>query len=132
MEEQKIPEKFLPIGTVVILKNGKKPVMITSTCVVATGEVYDKNGKVENTKKVIDYGACFYPEGILQSDRTIAFNHENIEKVCYMGYQTDEQKKFSDDMKLGLEKLKESMQENTNNANTQEVNTNAQENKTSE
>ena len=29
MEENKIPEKFLPIGTVVLLKNGKKEVMIT-------------------------------------------------------------------------------------------------------
>ena len=30
-------ERFLPIGTVVLLKNAKKPLMITSFCIFPTG-----------------------------------------------------------------------------------------------
>ena len=67
IEEKKIPEKFLPIGTVVMLKGGKKPVMVCCSCIMPTGEVYDKDGKVKNVPKIIDYGGCFYPEGMLKS-----------------------------------------------------------------
>ena len=105
MEEK---EKFLPIGTVVLLKGGKREIMITSYCIVPNGEVYDKNGKVENPKKqIFDYGACFYPEGMITSDQTFAFNHDQIDRICFMGYETDKQKELSNVLKSGIEKMNE-------------------------
>ena len=75
-------ERFLPIGSVVILKGGKRELMIMSYCVMPNGgEVYDKNGKVEDAPKLFDYGACFYPEGMVTSDQLFAFNHDQIEKI---------------------------------------------------
>ena len=49
-------EKYLPIGTVVMLKGGTKRIMITGFCSIE-----------ENTKeKMWDYSGCLYPEGFLE------------------------------------------------------------------
>ena len=91
-----IGEKYLPIGSVVLLKNGTKELMITSYCIMPKGDVYDKGGKIDYDKeKIIDYGACIYPEGILDSDSIIGFNHDNIDKVVFKGYETEASKEFS-------------------------------------
>ena len=98
-----IGEKFLPIGTVVFLKGGKKELMIISYCIVPAGDVYDKNGKVDVGDKMFDYGGCVYPEGMITSDQLFAFNHEQIDRVVHMGYETDKQKEISKVLKGGLE-----------------------------
>ena len=98
-----IGEKFLPIGTIVLLKGGKKELMIISYCIIPAGEVYDKNGKVEVGDTMFDYGGCVYPEGMITSDQLFAFNHDQIDKVLYMGYETDKQKEISKVLKGGLE-----------------------------
>ena len=104
MEEK----RFLPIGTVVLLKNGKREAMITGYCIRPNGDVYDKNGKIEDNKpKMFDYGACLYPEGIMSSDQTFAFNHENIDKIVFKGYETDKQKELSNILNAKLEEQKE-------------------------
>ena len=104
MENEK---RFLPIGSVVLLKNGKKELMINSYCVMPSGDVYDKNGKVENTEGTIfDYGACLYPEGMITSDQLFAFNHDQIEKVCFKGYETESSRELSVVLNKGLEELK--------------------------
>lgn len=110
-----IGEKFLPIGTVVLLKNGKRELMITSYCIMPSGHVYDKNGEVDVKGQVFDYGACYYPEGMIRSDQLFAFNHEQIERVCFKGYETDNQKEFSKILNTESVKLKEEMN-NTKNA----------------
>ncbi len=100
-------ERFLPIGSVVILKGGKRELMIMSYCVMPNGgEVYDKNGKVEDAPKLFDYGACFYPEGMVTSDQIFAFNHEQIDRVCFKGYETDRYKEISAVLNGGLEEMK--------------------------
>lgn len=95
-------EKFLPIGTVVLLKNGKKEVMILSYCIYPKGDVVENGETINGEGKMYDYGACTYPEGLISSDQILCFNHENIEKICYMGYETDGQKEFSDLLKKAL------------------------------
>ena len=92
--ENEVKEKFLPLGTIVLLKGGKKKLMIMSYCVIPMGALYDKNGAVTETK-MLDYGACTYPEGMITSDQMFAFDHEQIEKVCFVGYESDEQKEFN-------------------------------------
>ncbi len=104
-------DKFLPIGTVVLLKGGKRELMITSYCIMPTGEVYDKNGKVEIDGQIFDYGACFYPEGMITSDQVFAFNHDRIDKVCFKGYETDNQKEISKVLNGGLAELRQQQQE---------------------
>ena len=79
-----INKKFLPIGTVVLLKNATKKLMITGFCTVP------ENGKNET----YDYCACLYPEGIISSNQVALFNHDQIDKVFYMGFQNEEEKDF--------------------------------------
>lgn len=79
-------EKYLPIGTVVLLKGGDKKVMITSYLIFTNGE----------DKKMFDYGGCTFPEGIIESNYAVGFNHNEIEKVVHLGLVDDEQKKFNE------------------------------------
>lgn len=104
-------ERFLPIGSVVLLKEGKKELMITSYCIIPGGEVYDKNGKVDVQKgQMFDYGACLYPEGMIKSDQMYAFNHEQIDKICFKGYVTDKQKEISKVLNNGLKSYKDKLE----------------------
>lgn len=82
-------EKFLPIGTVVILKNGKKRVMISGFCVV--------DG--DDNDKIWDYSGCLYPEGLIDISTICLFNHEQIQEVYHLGLVDDEEKKFKDGLK---------------------------------
>lgn len=90
-------EKYLPIGTVCILKNAQKRVMIT-------GFVAKAN---ESGDKVYDYVGCLYPEGIVNSNQNLLFDHKQIDKIFYIGYVDDEQKEL-------MKKLKEFMNNNNN------------------
>ncbi len=100
-------KRFLPIGTIVLLKGGKRELMITSYCIMPSGDVYDKNGKVDATGKIFEYGACFYPEGMVTSDQLFAFNHDQIDRVCFKGYETDSQKELSNLLNEGIKKMQE-------------------------
>ena len=104
-------DRFLPIGTVVLLKGGKRELMIMSYCIMPNGEVYDKTGKIDAKGKIFDYGACFYPEGMVTSDQLFAFNHDQIERVCFKGYETDKQKEISKVLNGGLEEMKKKQAE---------------------
>lgn len=80
-------EGLLPIGTVVLLKNSKKRVMIIG--------VLQKQIK-EGESVIWDYSACFYPEGYMGPDKTFLFNADQIEKVFAVGYQDQEQFSFKE------------------------------------
>lgn len=95
---EKIGEKFLPIGSVVMLKGGKKRVMVTGFCSV------DEKDK----EKVYDYAGCLYPEGMITSNQTLLFNHEQIEEVFHLGLSDDEEKQFKEKLNTVLKKYEES------------------------
>lgn len=86
MEDYKMRDKFLPIGTVVLLKGGKKRAMITGFCSIAQ----------ENQEKIFDYSGCVYPEGYLSSNQVCLFDHDQIEKIFFVGYEDEEEKMFKD------------------------------------
>ena len=97
-------ERFLPIGSVVLLKGAKKALMVTSYCIFPTGTQIEKDGtEVEAEKKIYEYGGCTYPEGIVESNTVHAFNHADIEKILHIGYETDEYKEFTQILNGGYE-----------------------------
>ena len=81
--------KYLPIGSVVILKGGKKRVMVTGFLGKA----------VEDDTKVFDYIGCLFPEGIVAPDSNVLFNHANIDKIFFLGYSDAAQKEFAEILK---------------------------------
>ncbi len=97
-------EKYLPIGTVVLLKGGNKKVMILSYLIFSNGDDKDK--------KMYDYGGCMFPEGVMDSNTGIGFNHTDIEKIVHLGLEEDKEykdlndalNKFGDDMRAEFEK----------------------------
>ncbi len=99
IKEEKMTEtnKLLPIGTVVMLKEGKKRVMITG--------FYSVSEQNQNT--IYDYSGCLYPEGVISSQRNLLFNHSQIDKIYYMGYTDDEEKQFKEKLALAVKKLEQ-------------------------
>ena len=91
-----IEDKYLPIGTVVMLKGGKKRAMITGFCAISE----------DNKDKIYDYSGCLYPEGFISSNQTLLFDHEQIDKVYHMGLIDDEEKNFKIKLKELLNKNK--------------------------
>lgn len=79
MEE--IPEKYLPIGTVVMLDGGTKRVMITGFCSITE----------EDKTKIWDYSGCLYPEGLINSNQLCLFDHSQIKKLYHLGLSYDDE-----------------------------------------
>lgn len=82
-------KKLLPIGSVVLLKNGKKRVMI-----------FGIKQTDNSTGKEYDYISVLYPEGNVGEAGQFLFNHSDIEKVFFQGYKDTEREEF-------IEKLEE-------------------------
>ena len=79
-----IGEKYLPIGTVVLLKNAEKKVMITGFASMSP----------ETGDTIFDYSGCPYPEGFLNYNEVCVFNHDQIDKVFFKGFIDDEELDF--------------------------------------
>lgn len=79
-----VGEKFLPIGTVVILKGATKRIMITGFASMSP----------ETGDDIFDYSGCTYPEGFMNYNEVCVFNHNQIEKVFFKGYVDDEEVEF--------------------------------------
>ena len=77
---------ILPLGSVVLLNNGTKKVMIIG--------YYMKTP--EKPDKIYDYCGCVFPEGVLRSDVTSVFNHDQIKEVCFIGFKNEESNTFLD------------------------------------
>lgn len=74
----------LPIGSVVLLKNSTKKLMIIGFAQVSAS----------NPDKVYDYVGCIFPEGFIGPDQTFLFDSHQIEKIFAVGYQDEEQMNF--------------------------------------
>jgi hypothetical protein len=84
-------DKYLPIGSVVLLNEGQKRVMI-----------YGRKQQQLATGTVWDYVACLYPEGNVNDEFTFLFNHDQIDRVFFIGFQDEDefafQKKLAEDI----------------------------------
>lgn len=79
-----IKEKYLPIGTVLMLKNGKKRVMVAGY----------KGMSPDRPDEIYDYIGVLFPEGIIDINQTLLFNHEQIEQVSHYGLVDLEEQEF--------------------------------------
>lgn len=100
-------QQYLPIGSVVLLKGGKKRAMITGYLAMPA--------KGEN-KKMYDYSGCLYPEGFISSDKILLFNHSQIAKVYHVGLSDEEEKNFKKALMGEVAKIRQQAN------NTSEVN----------
>lgn len=85
-------EKYLPIGSVVLLNNGSKRLMICGFCISPKGD----------QTKVFDYIGVLYPEGMIDSEQSILFNHNDIKQIFAIGFSDEEEKTFKIQLKEAL------------------------------
>lgn len=76
-------KEYLPIGSVVLLHNGTKKIMI-----------YGRKQLSQNDNQEYDYVACLFPEGNINENYTFLFNQENIQEVVFRGYENEEEQAF--------------------------------------
>ena len=88
-------KNMLPLGTVVLLKGGKKRVMICGRVLTRAGE-----------DKVYDYCGCVFPEGIIGSQNMLFFDKESIGQIFFLGYTAFEEQRFNETVLGKLGELK--------------------------
>lgn len=86
-------EKYLPIGSVVLLKGATKKVMISGFAI---------KSESDEQNRIFDYVGCLYPEGVITSNENIVFNHDKIDRIIAIGYSDDEEKRFKQVLKEKL------------------------------
>ena len=90
-------KKFLPLGSAVMLKDATRPLIIIGYTIMEKG-----------SDKIWDYLGCAYPIGVVDPERNLLFQKDQIDKVLSLGYQDDEGKKFIDQMEEAVKKLQDS------------------------
>ena len=81
---------ILPIGSVVLLKNATKPIMIFG--------YMQKSAVVPD--QMADYIGVSYPEGNLDIRAQFGFQMTDIEKVLFEGYRDESFKPWEDLLKI--------------------------------
>jgi hypothetical protein len=71
-------KKYLPIGSVVLLKGKSRKLMITGY-----------KSKTDSSDTVYDYNGILFPEGLMENTYAL-FNNDDIEEVFYEGLKNEE------------------------------------------
>jgi len=79
-------KKLLPIGSVVLLKEGQKRLMIFGV----------KQTNTDGQAIEYDYIGVMYPEGFMGGDNQYLFYHKDIDSVVFTGFEDDERTQFLD------------------------------------
>ncbi len=87
--------EYLALGSIVVIKGGFRKYMI-----LARGIQVNVNG----ANNFFDYGACLYPEGVID-DKVMYFQHADILKVVHEGYSDEDDKIMIENIKEAFEKL---------------------------
>ena len=77
-------KELLPIGSIVLLKDGEKRLMID-------GVMQSNEG---GNGEEYDYLGVLYPEGHVGDQFQYLFNHEDIDKIIFRGYEDEERDSF--------------------------------------
>ena len=76
-------DTLLPLGSIVILENGDKKLMIFGRKQISLTD-----------QKPYDYVACLYPEGNINVEFMYLFNHSDIKETVHKGYSDEDEEKF--------------------------------------
>ena len=87
----------MPIGSVVLLNESKKKVMIVGVC----------QRSAKDPDKIWDYTGVVFPEGFLAPDKMFMFNNEQITQIFAIGYQDGEQLAFKAKVDEAIKKIRE-------------------------
>ena len=90
-----LKEELLPVGSIVLLKEAKRKVVIIGFAVVENG-----------SNEIWDYLGAPYPIGVISNDRNLIFNREQIQKVVFVGYSDEEDKSLRIEIDNNLESLR--------------------------
>jgi len=71
-------KRFLPIGSVVMLNNSTKRLMIIGV------------KQVQEDGTEWDYSGCLFPEGLISSKEIFIFDEDQIDTLFFIGLQDDE------------------------------------------
>lgn len=88
-------QKFLPVGSVVLLKEATRAIVIIGYAV-----------KEADRDQIWDYLGCAYPIGVVNEKNNLLFNHEQIEQVIAEGYSDEEGKKVLKMVEDQMEKVR--------------------------
>jgi len=99
----------LPIGSVVLLKDSTKKLMIIGFAQVSAS----------NPERIYDYVGCVFPEGFLGPDQTYLFDSHQIEKIFAVGYQDEEQMAFKTKVDAALNDLRAKEAQDEKNENNE-------------
>ena len=83
--------EILPLGTVVLLKDATRYLVVIGYSIVAQGE-----------EKVWDYLGCPYPVGVVSTNSNLLFDKEQIDKVVHWGFSDEEGEKFRNQISLSI------------------------------
>ena len=86
---------LFPVGTVVLLKDSTKRLMIIGLC-----------QQQADSEVIWDYAGCVFPEGYMGPDKTYLFNNDQIDRLYALGYQDDEQLRFKEKADAALLKIR--------------------------
>ena len=81
-------KRYLPIGSVIKLKNNNKSIMITGYYSV----------EYANDLEIYDYSGCAYPEGVMIKSSCCSFNQKDIKEILFEGYKTEEYTKLTNEL----------------------------------
>lgn len=76
---------YLPIGSIVLLKDGNKKLMIFGII---------QSDQDESESQEYDYIGVPYPEGNMGQDYQYLFNHQDVDKIVNRGYEDLEREDF--------------------------------------
>lgn len=84
---------LLPIGSIVLLENGEKRLMINGIMQSET------NGNGQE----YDYLGVLYPEGHIGDQFQYLFNHQDIKEIVFRGYEDSERTEFIEKLSTAYE-----------------------------
>lgn len=79
-------EELLPIGSVVLLKDARKKIVIIG--------IMQIKHKDDGLDVIYDYMGVPYPEGYMGRDTSLLFNHASIQEIVFRGYVNEERDIF--------------------------------------
>lgn len=85
---------LLPIGSVVVIGDSTKKVMIIGVCQKSTDG------------RIFDYSGVVFPEGFLDPQKMFLFNNDQITQIAALGYQDAEQLAFKEKVDVAIVNLR--------------------------